>query len=105
MNNKQLTAVVLLDMSQAFDGQDHGILISKFEDVGASNNALKWFKSYLTNRRRAVRTNCTLSDTLEITNGYRKEAYLGPCYSAYKLTIYRQYRSVVQLSAKGTSSA
>ena len=27
--NKQLTAVVLLDMSKAFDSLDHGILISK----------------------------------------------------------------------------
>ena len=42
MNNKQLTAVVLLDMSKAFDSLDHGILISKLEDVGASNTALKW---------------------------------------------------------------
>ena len=41
MNNKQLTAVVLLDMSKAFDSLDHGILISKLEDVGASNTALK----------------------------------------------------------------
>ena len=34
MNNKQLTAVLLFDMSKAFDSLDHGILISKLEDVG-----------------------------------------------------------------------
>ena len=38
-NNKQLTAVVLLDTSKAFDSLDHGILISKLEDVGVSNTA------------------------------------------------------------------
>ena len=47
MDNRQLTAVVLLDMSNAFDSLDHGILISKLEDIGAPNTALKWFTSYL----------------------------------------------------------
>ena len=78
MNNKQLTAVVLLDMSKAFDSLDHGILISKLEDVGTSDSALKWFKSYLTNRCQSVRINCTLSDTLEVTNGVPQGSILGP---------------------------
>ena len=50
MNNKQLTAVVLLDMSKAFDSLDHGILIGKLENVVGFNTALKLFKSYLSNR-------------------------------------------------------
>ena len=77
MNNKQLTAVVLLDMPKAFDSLDHGILISKLEDVGASNTALKWFKSYLTNRCQSVRINCTLSDTLEVKYGVPQGSRLG----------------------------
>ena len=78
MNNKQLTAVVLLDMLKAFDSLDHGILISKLEDVGTSVSALKWFKSYLTNRCQSVCINCTLSDTLEVTNGVPQGSILGP---------------------------
>ena len=78
MNNKQLTAVVLLDMSKTFDSLDHGILISKLEDVGVSNTALKWFKSYLTNRCQSVRINSTLSDTREVTNGVPQGSILGP---------------------------
>ena len=78
MNNKQLTAVVLLDMSKAFDSLDHGILISKLEDVGVSNTALKWFKSYLTNRCQSVRINSTLSNTREVTNGVPQGSTLGP---------------------------
>ena len=78
MNNKQLTAVVLLDMSKAFDSLDHGILISKLEDVGVSNTALKWFKSYLTNGCQLVRINCTLSDSLEVTYGVPQRSILGP---------------------------
>ena len=77
MNSKQLTAVVLLYMSKAFDSLDLGILISKLEDVGA-NTALKWFKSYLTNRCQSVRIYCTLSDTLEVTYGVPQGSILGP---------------------------
>ena len=76
--NKQLTAVVLLDMSKAFYSLDHGILISKLEDVGVSNTALKWFKGYLTNRCQSVRINSTLSDTREVTNGVPQGSILGP---------------------------
>ena len=78
MNNKQLTAVALLDMSKVFDSLDHGILISKLEDVGASNTVLKWFKSYLTNGCQLVRINCTLSDSLEVTYGVPQRSILGP---------------------------
>ncbi len=78
MDNRQLTAVVLLDMSKAFDSLDHGILISKLEDIGASSTALKWFTSYVTNRCQTVRINSTLSDTLELTNGVPQGSILGP---------------------------
>ena len=65
MNNKQLTAVVLLDMSKAFDSLDHAILIGKLENVVGFNTALKLFKSYLSNRCQSVRINCILLDTIQ----------------------------------------
>ena len=77
MDNRQLTAV-LLDMSKAFDSLDHGILISKLEDVGASSTALKWLTSYLTTRCQTVCINCTLSDTLEVMNGVPQGSIFGP---------------------------
>ena len=36
IDDKKLTAVVLLDMSKAFDSLDHDILFSKLKDVGLS---------------------------------------------------------------------
>ena len=43
IDKKHLTAVVLLDMSKAFDSIDHNLLLVKFEDVGASPLAIQWF--------------------------------------------------------------
>ena len=37
IDNKKLTAMVLLDMSEAFDSTDHERMISKLQDAGASS--------------------------------------------------------------------
>ena len=41
IDNKKLTACVLLDMSKAFDSVDHQILLRKLQDVGASTGVLQ----------------------------------------------------------------
>ena len=40
IDDKKLTACVLLDMSKAFDSVDHQILLRKIQSVGASTSAL-----------------------------------------------------------------
>ena len=47
IDKKKLTAVVILDMSKAFDSVNHETLILKLQDVGASSSTLQWFRSYL----------------------------------------------------------
>ena len=51
MDNKKLTAMVLLDMSKAFDNVDHKLMISKLQDAGASSSCIEWFRSYLSGRQ------------------------------------------------------
>ena len=78
IDDKQLTATVLLDMSKAFDSLHHGTLLAKFQDVGASTTALQWFRSYLSSRHQVVRINSTLSECMQVRNGAPQGSILGP---------------------------
>lgn len=78
MDKKKLTALVLLDLSKAFDSIQHQKLLLKLSKVGASPSTIKWFKSYLTGRFQSVRIDSTLSDPLPITHGVPQGAILSP---------------------------
>ena len=78
IDQKKVTAVILLDMSKAFDSINHNILLAKLEDVGVSSTCLAWFKSYLSERYQAVRINSTLSEKLPVVSGVPQGSILGP---------------------------
>ena len=78
IDKKEVTAVVLLDMSKAFDSLDHKILMLKLQDVGMSPGALNWFSSYLSNRQQVVRINSALSGKLTVHSGVPQGSILGP---------------------------
>ena len=78
IDKKELTAAVLLDMSQAFDSIDHDILITKLRDVGLSCSSTEWFKSYLSLRYQVVKIQASTSDKLPVTSGVPQGSILGP---------------------------
>ena len=78
IDKKKLTAVVLLDMSKAFDSINHQILLEKLQDVGASPPVIHWFYSYSSSRYQVVRINTTLSDRLPVASGVPHGSILGP---------------------------
>ena len=45
IDQKKTSALVLLDMSIAFDSVNHDILLKKLQDIGLSPSAILWFKS------------------------------------------------------------
>ena len=73
------TALVLLDLSAAFDTIDHPTLLNCLKSwFGVSGTALKWFTSYLSHRFQAIKIGSTLSDLHELLFGVPQGSVLGP---------------------------
>ena len=52
--NGKFVCGIFIDLRNAFDTINHGILLLKLEDCSISDNMLNWFKSYLSNREQYV---------------------------------------------------
>ena len=78
MDAGNITAVVLLDMSSAFDTVDHPILIQRLRSSGVAGLALQWFKSYITGRSQYVKVNDTTSDPTPLAFGVPQGSVGGP---------------------------
>ncbi len=75
----KVTALVLLDLSAAFDTIDHEILLARLEtEVGIRGTALSWFRSYLTGRTQVVSCNGQVSQSRRVTCGVPQGSVLGP---------------------------
>jgi hypothetical protein len=56
LDENSCVALVMLDLSAAFDVIDHDILIGRMEhSYGISGSALAWFRSYLSGRTQQVK--------------------------------------------------
>ena len=78
MERKKRTGLLFVDISKAFDSINHKILLGKLEHIGLSESSLKWFKSYLVDRRQCVCINGELSETRQIDIGVPQGIILGP---------------------------
>ena len=78
IDSKELTVIVLLDFSKAFDSIDHRKLLTKLKALGLSLGALEWFKSYLTGRTQQVKIGSVVSESGLITHGVPQGSILGP---------------------------
>ena len=74
----QYTLGILIDLTKAFDTVDHNILISKLENYGVRGVNLKWFKSYLNNRKQFISYNNSSTSYKNMTCGVPQGSILGP---------------------------
>ena len=78
MDSKDLTVIVLLDLSKAFDSIDHRKVLTKLKALGLSRGALEWFKSCLTGRMQQMKIGSVVSEPGLITHGVLLGSILGP---------------------------
>src|SRR5260221_2786732 len=70
MDSKKLTALVLLDLSAAFDTIDHSILLHRLQTwFGISYTALNFISSYLSNHTQSVLIQSFSSPALSVPTG------------------------------------
>ena len=78
LNQKKFSAVIFCDLKKAFDTCDHQILLKKLSKIGIKNLELKWFESYLSNRKQFVQIGDIKSCLLSIEKGVPQGSILGP---------------------------
>ena len=85
IDDKNVSLLVLLDLSAAFDTIDHDIILKRLNaECGIDGNALKWFKSYLTNRVQSVIIDDEISTPKKLNYGVPQGSILGPLlFTAY----------------------
>jgi len=78
LDNNEHVIGLYLDFAKAFDTVNHQILLSKLSHYGIRGNMLKWFESYLMNRKQVVKYNDMISKEMLINCGVPQGSILGP---------------------------
>ncbi len=84
-----ISLLVLLDLSAAFDTIDHDILIDRLQNyTGVQGQALRWFRSYLSDRYHFVYLNGEASQLSTVKYGVPQGSALGSqLFSLYMLPL------------------
>ena len=78
-DSNHATILLLIDLSAAFDTVDILLLLDILEnDIGITDTALLWFKSFLSGRTQCVKIQDTLSNILPVLFGVPQGSVLGP---------------------------
>lgn len=76
--NKHQVDIFYADISKAFDAVDHSRLIRKIAKFPLGNSVLRWFISYLENRKQTVKIGSSLSNPFDVPSSVGQGSALGP---------------------------
>ena len=69
--------MILVDLQKAFDSLDHRVLIEKMKYFGLRTSVIKWFESYLSNRKFLVCIDSVFSEAGTLKYGVPQGSTLG----------------------------
>ena len=69
--------MILVDLQKSFDTLAHGVLFEKMKYFGFRTSVIKWFESYLSNRKFLVCTD-VFSEAETLKYGVPQGSILGP---------------------------
>ena len=96
LNEKKMVALVLPDLSAAFDTLNHNILLKRLSTrFGIKDRALRWIQSYLKDRTQRVTVAGIESHPIKLDIGVPQGSVLGPLlftlYTSSLADVIRQY--------------
>ncbi len=78
VGNGEYVGSLLIDLSKAFDMVSHNKLLSELQSIGCCLDTLKWFESYLQNRKQRVVLQDHLTNFISINQGVPQVSALSP---------------------------
>ena len=105
IDKRKINISVFLDLKKAFDTVDHEILLSKLTKYGVVGTPLRWFTSYLTNRKQYCQVNGHKSSLKTVHCGIPQGSCLGPLLFILYVNDFEQclYKCTSNMYADDTS--
>ena len=73
-----VTGMILIDLQKVFDTINHDMRLKKLSIIGFSDHTVKWFQSYLSNRKFTVNLENSFSKVSSISCDMLQGSILGP---------------------------
>ena len=77
-NQNKYTLGVFIDLTKAFDTVDHNIPTDKLNLYDIKHNKVKWFSSFLSNRKHFIQAGAIKTFNIDIICGVPQGSILGP---------------------------